>query len=67
VNNTIDSLGPTGEFVNFNPAALTYTVMLKSGAAAIGAGTDGAPAPTVDILGVPRTSPYAAGAYGYPY
>ena len=31
--NIIDTGGTKGEFVNFNPAALTYTVMLKSGAA----------------------------------
>ncbi len=63
--NIIETGGTKGEFVNFNPAALTYTVMLKSGAAAIGAGIAGAP--TVDILGVTRTAPYAAGAYSYPY
>ena len=63
--NIIETLGTKGEFVNFNPAALTYTVMLKSGAAAIGAGTAGAP--TVDILGATRTAPYAAGAYSFPY
>jgi hypothetical protein len=63
--NIIETLGTKGEFVNFNPAALTYTVMLKSGATAIGAGIAGAP--TVDILGATRTAPYAAGAYSYPY
>jgi hypothetical protein len=63
--NIIETEGTKGEFVNFNPAALTYTVMLKSGAMAIGAGIAGAP--TVDILGATRTSPYAAGAYSYPY
>ena len=56
--------GTKGEFVNFNPSALTYTVMLKSGAKAIGAGIRGA---DVDILGVTRTAPYTAGAYSYPY
>ena len=36
--NIIDSGGAKSEFVNFNPATLTYNVMLKSGAQAIGAG-----------------------------
>jgi hypothetical protein len=63
--NIIDTEGPKGEFINFNPATLTYTVMLKSGATAIGAGIAGAP--TVDILGVTRAAPYAAGAYSYPF
>jgi hypothetical protein len=63
--NIIETEGTKGEFVNFNPAALTYTLMLKSGATAIGAATAGAP--TVDILGATRASPYAAGAYSFPY
>jgi hypothetical protein len=62
--NIIDAGGAKAEFVNFNPAALTYNVLLKSGAQAIGAGT-AAGAPT-DILGVKRTAPYAVGAYAYP-
>jgi hypothetical protein len=64
--NIIAADGAKSEFVNFNPSALTYTVMLKSGAQAIGAAT-AAGAPTLDILGVTRTAPYAAGAYSYPY
>ena len=63
--NIIETEGTRGEFVNFNPAALTYTVMLKSGATAIGAAIAGAP--TVDILVVTRAAPFAAGAYSYPY
>ena len=63
--NIIETEGPKGEFVNFNPAALTYTVLLKSSAQAIGAGT--AAAPTVDIAGYPRSAPYAVGAYSYPF
>jgi hypothetical protein len=63
--NIIETEGAKGEFVNFNPATLTYTVLLKSNAQAIGAGVAGAP--TIDIAGVKRTSPYAAGAYGYPF
>ena len=55
--NIIDAGGTKAEFVNFNPATLTYNVLLKSGAQAIGAGT-AAGAPTVDILGVKRTAPY---------
>ncbi len=64
--NIIDTGGAKSEFVNFNPSTLTYTVMLKSGAKAIGAAT-ATGAPSVDILGVTRTAPYAAGAYSFPY
>jgi len=63
--NIIDSGGPNSEFVNFNPSTLTYNLMLKAGAPAIGAGT-AAGAPTVDILGAARAAPYTASAYGYP-
>ena len=63
--NIIDAGGVKSEFVNFNPSTLTYNVLLKSGAQAIGAGT-AAGAPTVDILGVKRTAPYTVGAYSYP-
>jgi hypothetical protein len=63
-SNIIDSGGAKSEFVNFNSATLTYNVMLKAGAQAIGSGTTGAP--TVDILGVTRKAPYAVGAYSYP-
>ena len=61
--NIIETQGTKGEFVNFNPATLTYNVLLKSGATAIGAGIAGAP--TIDILGVTRAAPYAAGAYAF--
>jgi hypothetical protein len=64
--NIIDTGGTKAEFVNFSPSALTYNVLLKSGAQAIGAGT-AAGAPAVDILGVKRTAPYTVGAYGYPH
>ena len=60
--NIIDSGGAK---VNFHAAALTCTLLLKSGAQVMGAGTE-AGAPTVAILGVRRTAPYTAGAYGYP-
>ena len=63
--NIIETEGAKGEFVNFNPATLTYTVLLKSTAQAIGAGVAGAP--TIDIAGVKRTAPYAVGAYSYPF
>ena len=63
--NIIDTEGTKGEFLNFNPATLTYTVLLKSSAQAIGAGVAGAP--TIDIIGSTRTAPYAVGAYSYPY
>ena len=63
--NIIAAGGPAAEFVDFDPSTLTYNVMLKAGAPAIGAGiaTD---APAVDILEVTRTAPYAAGAYSSP-
>ena len=63
--NVIDAGGTKSEFVNFNPATLTFNVMLKAGAQAIGPAT-ATGAPALDILGVTRTSPYAVGAYGYP-
>ena len=37
--NVIDVGGVNSEFVNFNPATLTFNVMLKAGAQAIGPGT----------------------------
>jgi Right handed beta helix region len=66
--NIIETQGANGEFLNFNPATLTYTVLLKSTAQAVKAGVGGAP--TVDIVGYTRaaTAPnYAVGAYAYPY
>ena len=63
--NIIETEGAKGEFLNFNPATLTYTVLLKSSAQARGAGAAGAP--TIDIAGYTRTAPYAVGAYSYPY
>src|ERR1700722_5225871 len=63
--NVIETQGAKGEFVNFNPATLTYTVLLKSNAQAVGAGAAGAPA--TDMAGVTRKAPYAAGAYSYPF
>jgi hypothetical protein len=65
-SNIIVSSGATSEFANFDPATLTYDVLLKAGAPAIGAGT-ATGAPNVDILGIPRKAPYTAGAYSYPY
>jgi hypothetical protein len=63
--NIIDAGGAKSEFVNFNPSTLTYILMLKTGAQAIGAGT-ATGAPTLDILGAKRVAPYTAGAYSYP-
>ena len=63
--NIIDSTGSAGEFANFNPATLTYDVLLKSTGQAVRAGT-ATGAPTFDIIGVPRSAPYAVGAYAYP-
>jgi hypothetical protein len=64
------SVGPAkpyaSQFLAWNPAALSFTVMLKSGSVAIGPGT-ATGAPTVDILGVARAAPYTVGAYSYPY
>jgi hypothetical protein len=69
-NNIIHSGGTGSEFITFNPATLTYNLLHKFGADAIGAGTlTGAPA--VDIVGATRTSPNStattAGALSYPY
>jgi hypothetical protein len=68
--NIIETQGANGEFLNFKPATLTYTVLLKSTAQAAKAGVAGAPLPTVDIAGYTRaaTAPnYTVGAYAYPY
>ena len=62
--NIIAAGGPAAEFVDFDPSTLTYNLKLKAGAPATKAGVAGAP--TVDILGVTRVSPYTAGAYSYP-
>lgn len=54
------------QFVAWNPAALSYNLMLKAGSVALGAGTligD----PLLDILGATRAAPFTAGAYAYPY
>jgi hypothetical protein len=53
------------QFQAWNPPALNYFLLLKSGSVAIGAGT-ATGAPTVDILGVTRAAPYIVGAYSYP-
>ena len=62
--NIIAAGGPAAEFVDFDPSTLTYNLKLKADAPATKAGVAGAPA--VDIIGVTRVSPYAAGAYSYP-
>ena len=54
------------QFHTWNPAALSFNAILKSGSVAIGAGT-ATGAPTVDILGVARAAPYTVGADSYPY
>ena len=61
--NIIDAGGAKAEFVNFSPSTLTYNLLIKAGAQAIGAATVGA---ATDILGYTRTAPYTAGAYAYP-
>ena len=58
----------SSQFVQFDPANGDYIVLLKPASPARGVGI--APTgnlPTTDILGMKRTTPYAAGAYGYPY
>ncbi len=62
--NIIETQGAKGEFVNFNPATLTYTILLKSNAQAIGAGVAGAP--TTDIVGVTRTDSLRRGSVCVP-
>jgi hypothetical protein len=54
------------QFQGWNPAALTFNLMLKTGSVAIGAGT-ATGAPTLDIFSVTRVAPYTAGAYSYPF
>jgi hypothetical protein len=54
------------QFQGWNPAALTFNLMLKAGSVAIGAGT-ATGAPTLDIFSATRVAPYTAGAYSYPY
>jgi hypothetical protein len=54
------------QFQAWNPAALTFNLMLKAGSVAIGAGTASG-VPTVDIFSAPRATPYTVGAYSYPY
>ena len=56
--NIINSGGASTQFLNFNPAKLTYTVLLKSTGLARSAGAAGAPA--TDIIGYTRTAPYAS-------
>ncbi len=54
------------QFAAWNPAALSYNLMLKAGSVAIGAAT-ATGVPTVDIFGATRMAPLAVGAYSYPY
>jgi Right handed beta helix region len=69
--NVAITTGPaTGQFLAWNPGALSFNLMLKPISVAIGKGVAPSSAPglpTVDILGATRTAPYAAGAYSYPY
>ena len=54
-------------FNTWLPGTWQYNVTLLPGSTvAIGAGTSGAPLPTIDITGATRTSPHTVGAYGYP-
>ena len=58
--NIIDAGGAKAEFVNFNPSTLTYNVLLKSGAQAIGAGTAaGAPTSIFSASSARRPTPRA--------
>jgi hypothetical protein len=54
------------QFQGWNPAALTFNLMLKAGSVAIGAGTASG-VPIVDIFSAIRLPPYTTGAYSYPY
>jgi Right handed beta helix region len=54
------------QFLAWNPAALSFNLMLKAASVAIGAATPTG-APTLDIFGATRAAPYTAGAYSYPY
>jgi hypothetical protein len=68
--NVAITTGPTGQFLAWNPGALSFNLMLKPTSVAIGKSVAPSSAPglpTVDILGATRTAPYAAGAYSYPY
>jgi hypothetical protein len=66
VGNVIASGGTAAEFIEFAPATLSYAVLLKAGAPAIGVAI-ATGAPTVDIFGDQRSAPYTAGAYAYPF
>ena len=68
--NVATNVGNAPQFLAWNPAALSFNLMLKPASVAIGKGIAPSSAPglpTVDILGATRTAPYAAGAYSYPY
>jgi hypothetical protein len=54
------------QFLAWNPAALSFNLMLKASSVAIGAGT-ATGAPTLDILGATRVAPFTTGAYSYPF
>jgi hypothetical protein len=54
------------QFQAWNPAALTFNLMLKAGSVAASAGTASG-VPAVDIFSAPRAAPYTVGAYSYPY
>jgi Right handed beta helix region len=51
------------QFVTWSPSTLQFDLHLLPGSVAKGAGTSGAPLPTIDITGATRTSPYSVGAY----
>jgi hypothetical protein len=50
-------------FNTWLPTTWQYNVALLPGSVAKGAGTSGAPLPTIDITGATRTSPHSVGAY----
>jgi parallel beta-helix repeat protein len=55
---------PATQFVTWSPSTMSYNLLLKAGAKAIGAGS--AAGAQIDILGYARRAPYTAGAYSYP-
>jgi hypothetical protein len=54
------------QFLAWNPAALSFNLMLKAASVAIGAGT-ATGVPTLDIFSATRVAPYTTGAYSYPF
>lgn len=65
-NNLATSIQPAAMFRLWDPSRLIFDVTPQWGSPAIGIGVVSG-APSVDILGKPRTAPLTVGAYGYPF